>query len=54
MNRERAQELLYRITHTLKWTLRGGNDPEDHGNTKEAVKELGEVLSEVIAELADK
>lgn len=52
MNRDKAQSLVYRVDHALRWTLRGGNNPADRGDVAGAVDALGEVLVELLRELS--
>lgn len=45
-----AQNLLERLDSTLRWTLDGGNDPEDPGDVRQAVREIGEIVREMLME----
>lgn len=46
--RPEQKALLDRIDRTLRWTLDGGNDPEDQGNVRDAIREIGEVLRDFV------
>lgn len=43
------ERLNAKLDYVLNWTLRGGSDPEDSGDTKRAVEGLGQILRELIA-----
>lgn len=48
MTEHQAMMLLEQLDYICRWTLRGGNDPEDHGDITRAVSEIADVLAEVI------
>lgn len=50
MTSERARALIQQVDQITRWTLRGGNDPEDHGDVKRAVEQLAEVMKEMLQE----
>jgi hypothetical protein len=48
MDNETLDELLARLEHTRTWTLRGGNDPDDKGNVRQAVAELCDLVRDLL------
>jgi hypothetical protein len=48
MTTEERDALLWRVERAVTWTLDGGNDPEDPGDTRQAVRELAGVLTDLI------
>jgi hypothetical protein len=44
MQESLRDELLDRLEHTQRYTLNGGNDPEDPGDVKQAVSELCDLI----------
>lgn len=48
MSEAEAKSLIDRVDYALFWTLRGGNDPNDRGDVKDAVERLGTIIIELI------